>query len=107
MFTIVILLYLQQNLDVTLDHASLKGHFRSKAECEAAAARLRGPVPIPRTYSAAWQDALCVPINRDVRVNEFQPVDLGKLLQQHPPAGCQAEGAWRRMAELCTPSGGR
>jgi hypothetical protein len=103
MFTIILLLYLQQNRDVTLDHASLRGEFRSKRECEAAATRLRGPVPVPRTYSAAWNDALCVPIDRQVRVNQMQPVDLGKLLQQQPPAGCQAEGAWRRIAELCKP----
>jgi hypothetical protein len=104
MFTIILLLYLQQNLDVTLDHASLRGQYRTKAECEAAATRLRGPVPIPRNYTAAWNDALCVPINRDVTVKEVEPIDLGKLLQQHPPAGCQAEGAWRRIAELCKPS---
>jgi hypothetical protein len=103
MFTIIMLLYLQQNLDVTLDHASLRGNFRTKADCEAQAVRLRGPVPIPRNYSAAWNDAVCVPINRQVRVNEAQPVDLGKLLQEQPPKGCQAEGSWRRLAELCTP----
>jgi hypothetical protein len=101
MFTIILLVYLQQGLDVTLDHAGLHGTYRSKAECEAAAVRLRGPVPVPRTYSAAWHDALCVPINRQVRVNETPPLDLGKLLQEHPPQGCQAEGAWRRIAELC------
>lgn len=103
MFTIIVLLYLQQGLDVTLDHASLHGSYRGKAECEAAATRLRGPVPIPHTYAAAWHDTLCVPINRDVKVNETAPLDLGKLLQQAPPQGCQAEGAWRRLAELCAP----
>jgi hypothetical protein len=102
MFTIILLLYLQDQLGVTLDHASLRGEFRSKAECESQAVRLRGPVPIPRNYAAAWNDALCVPINRQVRVNEAQPIDLGKMLQQHPPQGCQADGAWRRLAELCT-----
>lgn len=104
MFTIIVLLYLQQGRDVMLDHASLRGPFRTRAACEAAAVRLRGPVPIPRTYAAAWNDALCVPINRDVQVNEAQALDLGKLLQQHPPQGCPAEGAWRRIAELCTPA---
>jgi hypothetical protein len=107
MFTIILLLYLQQNRDVSLDHASLRGPLRTRDECEAAALRLRGPVPIPRNYSAAWQDALCVPIERDVRVNEMEPIDLGKLLQQEPPAGCQAVGAWRRLAELCQPSSAR
>jgi hypothetical protein len=103
MFTIILLLYLQDQLGVTLDHASLRGEFRSKAECESQAVRLRGPVPIPRNYAAAWNDALCVPINRQVRVNEAQPIDLGKMLQQHPPQGCQADGSWRRLAELCAP----
>jgi hypothetical protein len=103
MFTIILLLYLQQNRDVTLDHTSLHGAFRSKAACDAAATRLRGPVPIPRGYAAAWHDALCVPIGRDVKVNEMAPVELGKLLQQQPPQGCQADGAWRRVAELCAP----
>jgi hypothetical protein len=101
MFTIILMLYLQQNLDVTLESASPRGHFRSKAECEAAAVRLRGPMPIPRSYSAAWHDALCVPIQRNVRVNDVQQVDLGKLLREQPASGCQAEGAWRRLAELC------
>jgi hypothetical protein len=107
MFTIILMFYLQQGADVTLDHASPRGQFRSKAECEAQAVRLRGPVPIPRNYAAAWNDALCVPINRQVRVNQEQPSDLGKLLAQHPPQGCQAEGSWRRLAELCTPAGGK
>jgi hypothetical protein len=103
MFTMILMLYLQQNLDVTLDGTRLHGHFRSKAECQAAAVRLRGPLPIPRGYSAAWQDAVCVPIARNVRVNELDPVDFGKLLRQRPPEGCQAEGAWRRIAESCKP----
>jgi hypothetical protein len=107
MFTIILMFYLQQGADVTLDHASLRGTFGSKADCEAQAVRLRGPVPIPRNYAAAWNDALCVPINRQVRVNETQPLDLGKLLAQQPPRGCQAEGSWRRLAELCTPAGGK
>jgi hypothetical protein len=33
----------------------------------------------------------------------MKPVELGKLLQQNPPLGCQAEGAWARVAELCAP----
>jgi hypothetical protein len=104
MFTMILLLYLQQNLEVTLDHTSLHGEYASKAECETAAVRLRGPVPIPRGYAAAWHEAMCVPINRQVRVNEMAPIDLGKLLQKQPPDGCQAEGAWRRIAELSQPA---
>jgi hypothetical protein len=34
----------------------------------------------------------------------MKPVELGKLLQQEPPQGCQAEGAWERVAEMCTPA---
>lgn len=104
MFTMIMLLYLQQGIDVTLDHASLRGEFSTRAQCEAAAVRVRGPVPIPRNYSAAWHDVLCVPINRQVRVNEAAPVDLGKMLQKEPPQGCQTEGSWRRIAELCQPT---
>jgi len=103
MFTIILLLYLQQNLDVTLESSSLRGQFRAKAECEVAAARLRGPLPTPRGYAAAWHDALCIPINRDVRVSQAKPIDLGQLLQQRPPTSCPATGAWRRVAELCRP----
>jgi hypothetical protein len=50
---------------------------------------------------------LCIPINRQVKVNEGAPVDLGKMLQHNPPQGCQEDGSWRRIAELCRPSGGK
>jgi hypothetical protein len=33
----------------------------------------------------------------------MKPIELGKLLQQNPPLGCQAEGAWERVAEMCGP----
>jgi hypothetical protein len=105
MFTMILLLYLQQNLDVTLERASLHGKYRDRAACEAAAVRLRGPVPIPSGYAAAWHDAQCMPIERNVRVNDVQPVELGALLRAQPPDGCQATGAWRRIAELCRPAG--
>jgi hypothetical protein len=97
----ILLLYLQSGLDVTLDQANLRGEYRSKAACEDAAAKLRGPMPIPRNVQAAWQDVLCIKINPNVQVNDMKPVELGKLLQQNPPLGCQAEGAWARVAELC------
>ena len=103
MYTMILLLYLQSGLDVTLDQANLRGEFGTVAECEAAAAGLRGPVPIPRNVQAAWQDVMCIRLNRGVSVNQMKPVELGKLLQENPPLGCQAEGAWERVAEMCGP----
>ncbi|MGX4640148.1 hypothetical protein [Massilia sp. SYSU DXS3249] len=102
MFTIVLLLYLQAHLEVTLESSSLRGVYRSRAECEAAAVRLRGPLPVPRPHDAAWYDAVCLPINRDTKVNELAPRDIGRLLEVQPPTGCGATGAWRRMAESCS-----
>jgi hypothetical protein len=103
MYTMILLLYLQSGLDVTLDQANLRGEFRVKADCEAAAEKLRGPLPIPRNVQAAWQDVMCIRLNPNVSVNQMKPVDLGSLLQQNPPLGCQAEGAWARVAEMCGP----
>lgn len=104
MFTMILLLYLQQNLDVTLASSSLRGEFASSAACEEAAVRLRGALPTPEGHAAAWHDALCVPIARGVRVREGEPPELGALLRDHPPAECGADGAWRRVAELCVPA---
>lgn len=101
MFTIILMLYLQQQLDVRLESASPHGHYKSRAECEAAALKLRGPVPVPHGYNAAWNDALCAPIQPNVRVNDARPSDLATILRAQPASGCQAEGAWRRVAELC------
>ena len=103
MFTMILMLYLQQHRDVMLESTSLKGSFQTKKECEAAAVRLRGPLPTPDGYAAAWHDAICIPINRGVIVNEGKPVDLGELLQGRPPVVCEGTGAWRRVAELCGP----
>lgn len=104
MFTMILLLYLQQYRDVSLESSSLRGEFATKKECEKAAQRLRGPLPTPDGYAAAWHDVMCIPINRNVRVNEGKPVDLGRLLQDRPPVVCEATGAWRRVQELCAPS---
>jgi hypothetical protein len=101
MYTMILLLYLQQGLDVTLDQASLRGEFKTQAICEAAARKLRGPMPIPRNLQAAWQDVMCIKIASGVHVNDMPPVALGKLLEQDPPLNCQAEGAWARVAEMC------
>jgi len=97
----ILLLYLQQHLDVTLESSSLRGEFASSAACEEAAVRLRGALPTPEGHAAAWHDALCVPIARGVKVRSSTPLDLGALLREHPPAECGADGAWRRVAELC------
>jgi len=105
MFTIVLLLYLQVHLEVSLEGSSLRGVYRTAAECEDAAVRLRGSLPTPKGHAAAWQDAVCLPIGRDVRVNELAPLDLGRLYRQWPPMDCGADGAWRRVAEMCVPSG--
>jgi hypothetical protein len=101
MYTMILLLYLQSGLDVSLDQANLHGEFKSKAACEAAADKLRGPIPIPRNVQAAWQDAMCIKLNPNVSVNQMKPIELGSLLRQNPPLGCQAEGAWARVAEMC------
>ncbi|MCD2516432.1 hypothetical protein LQ564_08925 [Massilia sp. G4R7] len=104
MFTMILLLYLQQHRDVMLESTSLKGSFQTKKACEAAAVRLRGPLPTPDGYAAAWHDAICIPVNRGVIVNEGKPVDLGALLKDRPPVVCEGTGAWRRVAELCAPA---
>lgn len=104
MVTMILLLYLQRGLDVTLDQANLRGEYRTMAECETQARKLRGPLPVPRNLQAAWQDAMCIRINNNVHVNAMKPVELGKLLQQHPPQGCQADGAWARLAQMCGPA---
>lgn len=101
MFAMILLLYLQQGTDVTLDGASLRGSFRDRRACEAAAVRARGAVPIPQGYDAAWHDALCTKVAAGVRVNGAAPLALDKLLDAHPPRQCQDAGAWRRLAELC------
>ncbi|WP_229491874.1 hypothetical protein [Massilia sp. HP4] len=104
MFTMILLLYLQQNLDVVLESSSLRGPFANRAACEEAAIELRGPLPTPEGLAAAWHDALCVPVARGVTVRERGPPDLGALLRERPPADCGADGAWRRVAKLCLPS---
>ncbi|WP_296952341.1 hypothetical protein [uncultured Massilia sp.] len=101
MYTMILLLYLQQNLDVSLDRAQLRGQYLRQADCEAAARDLRGPLPVPRNADAAWQDVLCVKIANNVRVNQMKPLDLAAALQAHAPLRCQAEGAWERLVALC------
>lgn len=101
MYTMILLLYLQGNLQVTLDGVRLRGTFPSRAACERAAVSLRGAVPVPADYDAAWQDVACTPVARNARVREGPPLDLGALLNTQPPRTCQGEGTWRRLAQLC------
>jgi hypothetical protein len=102
-YTMILLLYLQQGLDVTLDRASLRGEFHKQADCEAAAGKLRGPLPIPRTHDAAWQDVMCILVAGNVHVNPGEPLDLARALEEQAPLRCQADGAWTRLVELCRP----
>jgi hypothetical protein len=102
MYTMILLLYLQRGVDVTLDGVRLYGTFRDLASCERAAVALRGAVPIPDGYAAAWQDVNCTRIGRNARVREGPPLDLAALLKRQPPRACQGEGTWRRLAQLCT-----
>ena len=101
MYTMILLLYLQQGADVSLDGVRLRGTFRNRAACERAAVALRGAVPIPSGYAAAWQDVNCTPVTRNARVREGPPLDLGALLNTQPPRVFQGEGTWRRLAQLC------
>jgi hypothetical protein len=73
MYTIVLLIYLQSGLTVNLAGSAVTGEFPSQAKCNAEAVRKRGSLPIPRGYDAAWQDALCVPVHRGVRVGNEAP----------------------------------
>lgn len=101
MYTMILLLYLQRGVDVTLDGVRLRGTFRDRAACEQAAVALRGAVPIPDGYAAAWQDVSCTRIGRNARVREGPPLDLAALLRRAPPRACQGEGTWRRLAQSC------
>lgn len=97
MFTMILLIYLQAGRTVNLAGATVSGEFDTLAACQKAAVRTRGPLPIPRGYAAAWQDAVCIPINRDVRVGNERLTAFEKLLHDAlQPNGCEAEGACRR-----------
>jgi hypothetical protein len=110
MYTIVLLIYLQSGLAVNLAGALATGEFDSKSKCNSEAVRKRGSLPIPRGYDAAWQDAVCVPINRGVRVGNDAATAFEKLLKSSlTPGACQAEGACRRagIAEPLAPKPAR
>lgn len=97
MFTMILLIYLQTNLTVNLVGATVSGEFTTLASCQKAAVQKRGPLPIPRGYHAAWQDTMCIPINRDVTVGNERLTAFEKLLHAAlEPDGCRSEGACRR-----------
>lgn len=97
MYTMISLIYLQMGLAVNLAGATVSGEFPSLVLCQKAAARQKGPLPIPRGYAAAWQDTLCVPVNRDVRVGNERQTDFEKLLADSlEPRACDSEGICRR-----------
>jgi hypothetical protein len=104
MYTIVLLIYLQSGLGVNLAGSTVTGEFTTEARCNKEAVRKRGSLPIPRGYDAAWQDAICVPINRGVRVGNDGATAFERLLQSAlQPGACKAEGACRR-AGIAEPS---
>jgi hypothetical protein len=97
MFTMISLIYLQMGLTVNLAGATVSGEFKTLALCQKAAVRQKGPLPIPRGYAAAWQDTLCVPINREVRVGNERLTAFEKLLADSlEPRACDSEGVCRR-----------
>lgn len=97
MFTMISLIYLQMGLAVNLAGSTVSGEFKTLAQCQKAAARQKGALPIPRGYAAAWQDTLCVPINREVRVGNERQTDFEKLLADAiEPRACDSEGVCRR-----------
>ena len=97
MFTMILLIYLQSGRSVNLVGATVSGEFNTLPMCQKEAARKRGPLPIPRGYDAMWQDTMCIPINRDVRVGNERVTAFEEALNAAlAPDGCKAEGACRR-----------
>jgi hypothetical protein len=97
MFTMILLIYLQAGTGVNLAGATVSGEFKTLSMCQKEAARKRGPLPIPRGYDAMWQDTMCIPINRDVRVGNERVTAFEQALHDAlEPDGCKAEGACRR-----------
>lgn len=97
MYTMVLLIYLQSGLSVNLAGATVMGEFKTQALCQKAAVRKRGPLPVPRGYAAAWQDTMCVAINRDVHVGNERETAFEQLLHDAiEPGGCRTETPCRR-----------
>ena len=99
MYTMVLLIYLQSGLFVNLAGATVSGEFNTLALCQKEAVRKRGPLPVPRGYAGAWQDAMCVPINRDVRVGNERATAFEQLLHDAiEPGICRLETPCRPAA---------
>lgn len=97
MFTMILLIYLQSGHTVNLAGSTVSGEFKTLSTCQKEAVRKRAPLPIPRGYDAAWQDTMCISINRDVRVGNERLIAFEELLHSAlEPDSCQAEGACRR-----------
>ncbi|MDB5909925.1 MAG: hypothetical protein JWP34_4039 [Massilia sp.] len=97
MYTMILLVYLQAGITVNLAGATVSGEFNTLANCQKAAVRKRGSLPIPRGYAAAWQDTMCIPINRNVLVGNERITAFEKLLHGAlEPRACESEGACRR-----------
>ncbi|MDB5935101.1 MAG: hypothetical protein JWQ01_2445 [Massilia sp.] len=97
MFTMILLVYLQMGRTVNLAGATVVGEFSTLALCQQAAVRRKGALPIPRGYAAAWQDTMCVAIDRDVQVGNERLTAFEKLLADAlEPRACDSEGACRR-----------
>jgi hypothetical protein len=94
MFTMILLIYLQSGRTVNLAGATVSGEFATLSICQKEAVRKRGSLPIPRGYDAMWQDTMCIPINRDVKVGNERVTAFEKLLNAAlQPDACKAEGA--------------
>jgi hypothetical protein len=97
MYTIILLVYLQAGLTVNLAGATVTGEFPSLAACRAATVRAIHPLPIPQGYDAAWQDATCTAISRDVKVGNERLTDYEQtLFAALEPRPCQSAEACRQ-----------
>ena len=97
MYTIILLVYLQAGLTVNLAGATVSGEYANMPACRAAMARAIHPLPIPRGYDAAWQDARCTDISRDVKVGNERLTDYEKtLFGALEPQPCASAEACRR-----------
>ncbi|MEO7493550.1 MAG: hypothetical protein ABIT83_08220 [Massilia sp.] len=96
MFTMILLVYLQSGLTVNLIGATVSGEFADLRACRAASTRAIHTLPIPQGYDAAWQDATCTPINRNVKVGNERLTAMDRaLFAALEPQPCAAPAACR------------